>query len=153
MFYYLQITQISEKPGALLVEWQHLETDEHNTDIQEYRLQRAFGNTLKEKHLIVNFVDSFVGSDTQFLVKDLQSEQVYSFRVCCKFEGCNEWSPWSLTQVGATSLKPYSWAKNENFTLTNENKIAVSHQSGLLLSEGPQFRVGCSIEFMVSLYC
>lgn len=62
MFYLLhQISEFIEKPGAIHVEWQHIDTEERMTDIQEFRLQRAFGDVTKEKHLLVNFKDCYKG--------------------------------------------------------------------------------------------
>nr|CAI5844304.1 unnamed protein product [Callosobruchus analis] len=56
-----QITQMTEKPGAIMVEWQIVENEERMTDIQDFRLQRAFGDVIKDKHLIVNFKDCYKG--------------------------------------------------------------------------------------------
>ncbi|KAJ8920490.1 hypothetical protein NQ315_005359 [Exocentrus adspersus] len=145
----VQITELCEKPGGILVEWNSIDDDEKLTDIQEFKLQRAFGDVIKEKHLLVNFHDCYLGQETQFLVKDLKVDQPYSFRVCCKFEGNPEWSPWSLPQVKCTSLKPFCWKPHEDHTLSNENKIAkpVTNSPTILYSDGPQFCVGHSVEF------
>ncbi|KAJ3628362.1 hypothetical protein MTP99_015672 [Tenebrio molitor] len=145
----VQISQTSEKPGAILVEWHSVENDERCVDIQEFRLQRAFGDVNAEKHLMANFSDCYIGLESQFLVKDLQANQPYSFRVCCKFEGSNEWTPWSLPQVTVTTIKSFSWADNKDFLLANENKIAtpIKNLPSLLISDGPQFAVGYSVEF------
>ncbi|XP_044257887.1 cytokine receptor-like factor 3 [Tribolium madens] len=144
----VQISQTVEKPGAVLVEWQSVD-DERCVDIQEFRLQRAFGDVISEKHLETNFFDCYVGAETQFLVKDLHPNQLYSFRVCCKFEGSSDWSPWSLPQVTKTTIKPFSWASNKDFVFADGNKIAtpVKEMPSLLLSDGPQFAVGYSVEF------
>lgn len=85
-------------------------------------------------------------------MKDLQACLPYSFRVCCKFEGSSEWSPWSLPQVFSTSIKAFSWKPNEDYLLSNEGKIAkpLKDKPQLLTSDGPQFTVGYSIEFTVS---
>nr|CAH7718676.1 unnamed protein product [Callosobruchus chinensis] len=56
-----QITQMTEKPGAIMVEWQIVENEERMTDIQDFRLQRAFGDVVKDKHLVVNFNDCYKG--------------------------------------------------------------------------------------------
>lgn len=96
----------------------------------------------------------FLGLDTQFLVKDLKVDQPYSFRVCCKFEGIHEWSPWSLPQVSCTNLRPFCWKSNDDFILSNENKIAKPTVDfpRILYSDGAQFCVGHSVEFTVNLY-
>lgn len=142
---------MTENPGAILVEWQNVE--EQLNDIQEFRLQRVFGNVLTDKHLTANFVDCYTGPETQHLVKDVRVNQQYSFRVCCKFEGAATWSPWSLTQVAMSTIEPFHWRLTEGFLLTNEQKIATPNddsQQLLLVSDGAQFRVGFSIEFTVS---
>lgn len=94
-----------------------------------------------------------LGLDTQYLVKDLKVDQPYSFRVCCKFEGIHEWSPWSLPQVACTRLRPFCWKINDDFILSNENKIAkpTVASSRVLYSDGAQFYVGHSVEFTVSV--
>ncbi|KAJ8931938.1 hypothetical protein NQ314_015105 [Rhamnusium bicolor] len=145
----IQITELIEKPGAILVEWQSIENEDRMTDIQEFRLQRAFGDVIMEKHLLVNFNDCYKGLETQFLVKDLQVDQPYSFRVCCKFEGTLEWSPWSLPQVSKTTLMPFSWKTHEDYFMSNDNKIAkpIKNSPRVLYSDGPQFCVGHSVEF------
>ncbi|KAJ8984693.1 hypothetical protein NQ317_004952 [Molorchus minor] len=145
----IQITELVEKPGAILVEWQSIENDDRSVDIQEFRLQRAFGDVTKERHLVLNFSDCYRGLDTQFLVKDLQINQLYSFRICCKWEGISEWSPWSLPQVFCTTLMPFSWRNHDDYFLSNENKIAkpLVDNPRVLYSDGSQFAVGYSIEF------
>lgn len=87
----------------------------------------------------------------QYLVKDLQVNQQYSFRVCCKFEGAATWSPWSLTQVATTKLEPFHWKTTEGFLLTNERRIAVPKDDScaVLFSDGAQVQNGFSIEFTV----
>lgn len=115
-------------------------------------MQKAFGNVVAEKHLIVNFSDCYIGPEPQCLVKDLQPNQPYSFRVCCKFEGSNQWSPWSLPQVTQTTIKPFKWRNNKDFILADNNKIAspIRDSPSILASDGPQFSVGYSVEFTVS---
>lgn len=115
-------------------------------------MQKAFGDVITEKHLMVNFSDCYIGPEPQFLVKDLQPNQPYSFRVCCKFEGSNQWSPWSLPQVTQTRIKPFGWRNNKDFILADNNKIAtpVKDLPCVLTSDGPQFSVGYSVEFTVN---
>lgn len=57
----IQISSVVERPGSLLVEWKIGDCDERSGDIQEFRLQRAFGNVVKDKQLVVNFTDCYVG--------------------------------------------------------------------------------------------
>lgn len=66
IFPWHQICEFIEKPGAIQVEWQHVDSEERMTDIQEFRLQRAFGDVNKEKHLLVNFKDCYKGCKNNF---------------------------------------------------------------------------------------
>lgn len=151
--FFFKISELVQKPGAILVEWSVNADDERGSDIQYFRLQRAYGDVLNDKHLVANFVDCFEGLDTQFLAKDIQPNQPYSFRVCCKYEGSTEWSPWSLAKVAFTELKHFSWRFSQDYIVTNENKIARCTKSypEVLFSEGPQFLIGHSIDFIVSI--
>lgn len=92
------------------------------------------------------------GTESQYLVKDLQVNEPYLFRVCCKFEGSPSWSSWSIPQSAKTTIKAYSWRDNKSYLLRNENKIAKPNDESatILYSDGAQFRVGYSIEFTVS---
>lgn len=87
----------------------------------------------------------------QYLVKDLKLNEPYSFRICCKFDGCSDWSPWSVPQAGLTKLAPYAWKDNKDYSLSNDNKIAkaVIHQPTFLISNGAQVKQGFSVEFIV----
>ncbi|XP_028129694.1 cytokine receptor-like factor 3 isoform X2 [Diabrotica virgifera virgifera] len=146
-----KVAELTEKPGAVLVEWKVVvDNEEKVTDIEEFRLQKALGNVHEDKHLVVNFHDAYKGLDCQFLQKDLKVNEQYSFRVCCKFEGTTEWSPWSLPQVGSTSLKPFSWQFSQDYELTNEFKVAKPKKDDvdMLYSEGAQFSAGYAIDFM-----
>lgn len=93
----------------------------------------------------------FLGPDQQYLVKDLKLHEKYLFRICCKFDGCSDWSPWSIPQVGSTKISPYSWKENINYLLHDDNKIAkpLNDNPGVLYSNGAQVKEGFSIEFTV----
>lgn len=69
----------------------------------------------------------------------------------CKYESNLTWSPWSLVQVARTTITPYTWQSQSGFELTNDNRIAKANDDNLniLLSNGPQFKIGFSIEFTV----
>ncbi|XP_030763265.1 cytokine receptor-like factor 3 [Sitophilus oryzae] len=148
----IQIQKLTPKPGALLIEWQQkYDTgDDRVKDIQEFRLQRAFGDVTKQKNT-VNFLDCYRGLDTQFLLRDIQICQPYSFRICCKFDGFTVWSPWSVPQVGITTLKWYSWEASEDSVLTNDNKIAKVESSlgKIVYSDGAQVSFSDSLEFTI----
>ncbi|KAK9703271.1 hypothetical protein QE152_g29447 [Popillia japonica] len=141
----VQIASLVEKPGSVLVEFISVEQEDKLTDIQEYRLQKAYLNDGG-----ACYQDCYIGPETQFLVRDLQVNEVYLFRVCCKFEGASTWSSWSIPQSGKTTIKPYSWKDHLSFILRNEHKIAKPNDDvvAVLYSNGPQFHVGYSIEFV-----
>lgn len=69
IIFYCQITELIEKPGAIQVEWHNNDCEDTATDIQEFRLQRAYGDVIKEKHLLVNFKDCYKGKKYIFLSK------------------------------------------------------------------------------------
>ncbi|KAB0802518.1 hypothetical protein PPYR_04707 [Photinus pyralis] len=142
----VQITSLLERPGAILVEWAISENEDHFVDVQDYHLQWAFGTV---NNLESNFHTCYIGPNLQYLVKDLNLNQNYSFRVRCKYEGDTQWSPWSLPQVCQTTIKSFSWVETDNFTLTNDNKIALSllNTTSFVCSRRIEFNVGYSIEF------
>ncbi|GJQ74857.1 hypothetical protein Trydic_g21693 [Trypoxylus dichotomus] len=141
----VQIAWLVEKPGSILVEFMSIEQEDKLTDIQEFRLQKAYLNDGG-----IFYQDCYIGPESQYLVRDLQINQHYLFRVCCKFEGSSTWSSWSIPQSARTTIKPYSWKDNTSFTLRNENKIAKPNDesTAILYSDGLQFQVGYSIEFV-----
>lgn len=145
----VQICSTIERPGAILVEWRSTDNDDRSNDIQEYRLQRAYGDVIKDEHLFANFRDCYTGTENLFLVKDLQSNQEYSFRVCCKYEGSSIWSQWSVPQVAITEIAKFRWSNNSDFSLSNENSIAKGNiePNSILYSEGPSIFAGYSVEF------
>ncbi|GLV44341.1 uncharacterized protein CBL_12363 [Carabus blaptoides fortunei] len=149
----VQINSLTEKPGAILVEWEENEVvDDRLNGLQEFRLQFAFGDTLNNPHLLVNFHDCYIGPNTEYLKKDLKLNELYSFRVCCKMEGSIEWSPWSVAQVTRTTIHPFCWdEKQTHFTLHDGNRLAIkcSSEPGVLLSMGAQLKPDYSIEFSI----
>ncbi|KAE8739490.1 hypothetical protein FOCC_FOCC014986 [Frankliniella occidentalis] len=148
----VQITQMDEKPGALLVHWEEIDF-EHSVDIHAFRLQYAYGDIRNQPHLMdTNFHDVYEGPDTQYLVRDLRPSSTYTFRVSCLVEGESDWSAWSLPRVGSSNITPFSWTQNNpNYSVTNEGKIAckISNESSMLCSCSAQFGPGHCIEFTV----
>lgn len=148
----VQITQMDEKPGALLVHWEEIDF-EHSVDIHAFRLQYAYGDIRNQPHLMgTNFHDVYEGPDTQYLVRDLRPSTSYTFRVCCLAEGESDWSAWSLPRIGSSSITPFSWAlDNPNYVVTNEGKIAAkaSNIPSTLCSCTAQFGPGHCIEFTI----
>lgn len=57
----VQINSAIEKPGSLLIEWKVNDYDDLLCDIQAFKLQKVFGNVLKDQRLEKCFSDCFVG--------------------------------------------------------------------------------------------
>ncbi|XP_063222608.1 cytokine receptor-like factor 3 [Bacillus rossius redtenbacheri] len=148
----VQLTDLSAKPGALLVHWEEVDY-ERAVDVHSFRLQLAYGDVRGQEQLeACNYHDVYEGPERQFLVRDLQPDTPYTFRVCCRAEGSAGWSAWSLPRVAATAQPPFRWDdSNTNYVVTNEGKIAskVSAEQSLLLSSAAQFGPCHSIEFTV----
>lgn len=67
---------------------------------QDYRLQYR-------KSTASHFEDVYVGSETEFMVLHIDPNVDYQFRVCARGDGRQEWSPWSIPQIGHTTLVPH----------------------------------------------
>lgn len=67
---------------------------------QDYRLQYR-------KSTASHFEDVYVGSETEFIVLHIDPNVDYQFRVCARGDGRQEWSPWSVPQIGRTTLVPH----------------------------------------------
>jgi len=67
---------------------------------QDYRLQYR-------KSTASHFEDVYVGSETEFIVLHIDPNVDYQFRVCARGDGRQEWSPWSVPQIGHTTLVPH----------------------------------------------
>lgn len=67
---------------------------------QDYRLQfrKCSSN---------HFEDVYVGSETEFIVLHIDPHVDYQFRVCARGDGRQEWSPWSVPQMGHSTLVPH----------------------------------------------
>jgi len=148
----VQVTEVEEKPGALLVRWEEVDF-ERTVDIHSFRLQVAYDDVRDQMSLLKdNFHDVYFGTEYQHLVRDLRPGVPYTFRVCCRVEGDMEWSAWSLPRVAKTNYDPFCWdLANPDYMVTNENKIAtkVSTEQSVLYSRAAQFGPGHSIEFTV----
>nr|CAD7461463.1 unnamed protein product [Timema tahoe] len=103
----VQITEVHEKPGALLVQWEEVDY-ERVVDVHSFRLQLAYGDVRGQDHLqLSNYHDTYVGPEGQHLVRDLRPGVPYTFRVCCRVEGSSDWSAWSLPRVALTHQEPF----------------------------------------------
>ncbi|XP_049853008.1 cytokine receptor-like factor 3 isoform X2 [Schistocerca gregaria] len=148
----VQICAVEEKPGALLVHWQQVET-EKPAEIGSFRLQRAYGDVRGRRELEANFHDEYVGPECQYLIRNLRPKEPVTLRVCCREDSeLAPWSAWSVLHVAATSLPPFCWEEtNQNYIVTNEKQLATKStaEPSVLFSCGPQFGPGHAVEFTV----
>ncbi|KAH1012857.1 cytokine receptor-like factor 3 [Dendroctonus ponderosae] len=150
----VQIKSIVAKPSALLVEWHQPDsTDDHIKYIKEFKLQKVVGNVLKNKNLSAGFSDCYIGSESQYLLREIMIKEPYSFRVSCKFDGAADWSPWSAALVGSTTLPGFSFKKVNGVTFSLDEKIVSLGQieigSKVLFSNGPQVSFTDSVDFTI----
>lgn len=92
-----------EAEGSLLTQGMFLQVDEDFIP-QDYRLQYR-------KSAASPFEDVYVGSESEFMVLHIDPHVDYQFRVCARGDGRQEWSPWSVPQIGRTTLVPHGTAQ------------------------------------------
>lgn len=95
-----------EPEGSLLTQSMFLQVDDDFT-AQDYRLQYR-------KCTASHFEDVYVGSEPEFLVLHIDPNVDYQFRVCARGDGRQEWSPWSVPQIGSTTLVPHGTARPQH---------------------------------------
>ncbi|XP_020639319.3 cytokine receptor-like factor 3 [Pogona vitticeps] len=139
----VQIEELIEKPGAILVRWCKVDEDFLP---QDYRLQYR-------KSTASHFEDVYVGSDTEFIVLHIDPNVDYQFRVCARGDGRQEWSPWSVSQIGRSTLVPHEWTPGlEGYSLSSRRNIALRNDSqvgGVLYSKAPTYYCGQTLTFRV----
>ncbi|KAJ7317925.1 hypothetical protein JRQ81_004087 [Phrynocephalus forsythii] len=139
----VQIEELVEKPGAILVRW--CKVDEGFLP-QDYRLQYC-------KSTASHFEDVYVGSDTEFIVLHIDPNVDYQFRVCARGDGRQEWSPWSVSQIGCSTLVPHEWTPGlEGYSLSSRRNIALRNDSqvgGVLYSKAPTYYCGQTLTFRI----
>uniref|UniRef100_A0A0B7ANT8 Fibronectin type-III domain-containing protein n=1 Tax=Arion vulgaris TaxID=1028688 RepID=A0A0B7ANT8_9EUPU len=141
----VQITDIIEKPGSLLVQW--CEEAEDDTEMYEFWLQYAMGGYKNLNDSNAVFHTAYVGTSNIYLVKHLRTQTAYTFRVCGRGESDTPWSAWSVPRVSTTSISHYQWEVSDNkaYSLSNENKTATRTSEGVthvLYSNKPSFHTG-----------
>ncbi|KAK4883671.1 hypothetical protein RN001_006990 [Aquatica leii] len=140
----VQISTMLERPGALLIDWSVSDSEERC--VEKYHLQKMFGEISTNPNCN-SYHTTYIGPSTQYLIKGLNPNQNYTFRVCCKFESDDKWSPWSVPQTNKTSVKPLCWEVNENFVLSNDNTVASPLRiDSMLYSKEIPFSIGYSVE-------
>ncbi|RLV99260.1 hypothetical protein DV515_00009860 [Chloebia gouldiae] len=116
----VQLEEFVEKPGGILVRWCKVDED---FVAQDYRLQLRKGAASP-------FEDVYVGSEPEFVVLHMDPNVDYQFRVCARGDGRQEWSPWSVPQIGRTTLVPHEWTTGlEGYSLSSRRNIALRNDS------------------------
>ncbi|XP_048179338.1 cytokine receptor-like factor 3 isoform X1 [Corvus hawaiiensis] len=139
----VQLEEFVEKPGGILVRWCKVDDD---FIPQDYRLQYR-------KSTASHFEDVYVGSETEFIVLHIDPNVDYQFRVCARGDGRQEWSPWSVPQIGRTTLVPHEWTTGlEGYSLSSRRNIALRNDSqscGVLYSKAPTYFCGQTLTFRI----
>ncbi|XP_069809898.1 cytokine receptor-like factor 3 isoform X2 [Dendropsophus ebraccatus] len=139
----VQIEELIERPGGILVRWCKVDDD---FVAQDFRLQY-------QKHSSGHYEDAYVGSECEFIVLHIDPNVDYQFRVCARGDGRQEWSPWSVPQLGHTSLVPHEWSPGlDGYSLSSRRNIALrndSPQQAVLYSREPTYCPGQTLTFRV----
>ncbi|KAM9392742.1 cytokine receptor-like factor 3 [Pholidichthys leucotaenia] len=144
----VQIEELQERPGGILVRWCKVDEDFAAAD---YRLQyRRSGSGGSQ------YEDIYIGRECEFLVLHLDPHIDYLFRVCARGEGRTEWSPWSIPQTGYTTLAPHEWQSGtEGYILSSRKNIALRNDAShsrcpVLYSSAPTYFCGQTLTFKIS---
>ncbi|KAH9513082.1 Cytokine receptor-like factor 3 [Bulinus truncatus] len=127
----VQIVEVIEKPGSLLVQW--ADESEDDVEMSEFWLQYAMGNHKSINDTNAVFHTAYVGTATSFLVKHLRTQTSYTLRICGRGESDTPWSAWSVPRVALTTISHYQWGPSEShaYSLSNENKTATRTSEGV----------------------
>ncbi|XP_073419919.1 cytokine receptor-like factor 3 [Dendrobates tinctorius] len=139
----VQIEELIERPGGILVRWCKVDDD---FVAQDYRLQYR-------KNPCGHFEDAYVGNECEFIVLHIDPSVDYQFRVCARGDGRQEWSPWSVPQLGQTSLVPHEWSPGlDGYSLSSRRNIALRNdapQHHVLYSKAATYHPGQTLTFRV----
>jgi len=169
----VQITNLQPRPGAIKVSWGEVDEDAA-TEIREtgssllYKLQSCLGKvsklTVQERtsKKLTLFQDAYVGPLSEYTVRNLSPNTVYTFRVCrCVYHQdasaqvkVKRWSPWSVYQEKITTLPGIRWARPkdlESFALTEKNKTACKKggHGKVVYSDVSSCLIGYSVTFKI----
>ncbi|KAM3863450.1 cytokine receptor-like factor 3 [Diretmus argenteus] len=142
----VQIEELQERPGSVLVRWCKVDEDFAAAD---YRLQYRRSTSGQ-------YEDAYIGRDCEFLVLHLDPHADHLFRVCARGEGRTEWSPWSIPQTGYTTLAPHEWCPGtEGYILSSRRNIAMRNDSSpsrcpVLYCNAPTYFCGQTLTFKIS---
>ncbi|XP_042883473.1 cytokine receptor-like factor 3 [Penaeus japonicus] len=146
----VQITNIVERPGALLVTWEEVDEDVSDDGL-EFCLQCS--NTGATDPHTALFHTKYRGPDYSFLLRDLKSGESYLLRVASRREGSRSFGPWSLTQSAVTTIPHFRWQEDgcSGWSMADEGRLATKVNSDLevLHSKGPLITAGTSVLFKV----
>ncbi|KAL0993583.1 hypothetical protein UPYG_G00110080 [Umbra pygmaea] len=142
----VQIEELQERPGSVLVRWCKVDDD---FAVQDYRLQYR-------RSASGQYEDAYIGREQEFLVLHLDPHMDHLFRVCARGEGRTEWSPWSVPQTGYTTMAPHEWSPgSEGYILSSRRNIAMRSDSSppkatVLYSSAPTYFCGQTLTFKIS---
>ncbi|XP_058510211.1 cytokine receptor-like factor 3 [Solea solea] len=144
----VQIDELQERPGSILVRW--CKVDEDFTAADYWLQHRRSGSGGSQ------YEDSYIGRDCEFLVLHVDPHTDYLFRVCARGEGRTEWSPWSVPQTGYTTLASHEWCLGtEGYVLSSRRNIALRNESSqtrcqVLYSNAATYFCGQTLTFKIS---
>ncbi|KAK6168986.1 hypothetical protein SNE40_020124 [Patella caerulea] len=146
----VQITDIAERPGSLLVKWNEIEEE---GDLTEFCLQYSSGNIKSNTDSKATFHTAYVGPNTGHIVKHLRPNKQYSFRVRGRQDGSHEWSVWSVPYTAITTIPHHQWVStHEGYSVSNEDKTATRTDIGLstlVYSNIPSYASGEQLTFKI----
>ncbi|EDO36959.1 predicted protein [Nematostella vectensis] len=162
----LQIVDMTEQPGGMLVQWddETFSDNESFTDysgIQEYMLQYCRTLDRGNNEAAAVFSTVYSGEEMSHIVTDLEPHVSYTFRVCGRFGKDGKWSSWSIPRKGITTLEPHEWSTedcvNANklivYQLSNDRRTATKvfpDSSKLLRSRTMSYRIDTSLKFTIA---
>ncbi|KAK8403515.1 hypothetical protein O3P69_000526 [Scylla paramamosain] len=148
----VQITNIVEQPGALLVSWEEVDEDVSDEGL-EFCLECS--NTgATDPHAAV-FTRKYEGPDYSFLLRDLKAGENYLLRVASRREGASCFGPWSLVQAASTNRSHFKWSNSSSassaWTVADDGRLAckTSDEPEVLHSEAPLLKPGSSVLFKI----
>ncbi|XP_045112301.1 cytokine receptor-like factor 3 isoform X1 [Portunus trituberculatus] len=149
----VQITNIVEQPGALLVSWEEVDEDVSDEGL-EFCLECS--NTgATDPHAAV-FTRKYEGPDYSFLLRDLKAGENYLLRVASRREGASCFGPWSLVQAASTNTSHFKWGSSPTnassaWTVADDGRLAckTSDEPEVLHSEAPLLKPGSSVLFKI----
>ena len=163
----VQITECTERPGAIQVVWDEEELSDcasvatdNSTYTETFILQCCVGSA-DEADAVFNTI--YEGEDMQFLMTFAEPNQVYTFRVCQYHSGgtgVGVCGPWSLPKKAFTTMPPHSWRSGDCHTasglvlyqLSNNNRTATKvfpESSKILRSQNASYLMGQHLTFRI----